>query len=254
MLSLLAVIVVGNVSAHDARLLDKAGLLDDSEAEAVTDALDWTSDYCNMELVIVTVDTIGRTSPEDYAADIYDYGDYGYGQSNDGILLLIVMDDSYVGMTSTGGGRNVYTERVQNEIRKSITPYLSAGDYEKAFTMFAELCSDAKLSYDNGESYASDAGDYSEEMPVSVLIIASAVIGLIAALITVLVMRSKMKSVRSRNEAADYVREGSFNAAGNEIFLYRTVDRREKPRDNDSHGGSHTGSSGVGHTSTGGHF
>ena len=254
MLSLLAVIGVGNVSAHDARLLDKAGLLDDSEAETVTDALDWTSDYCNMELVIVTVDTIGRTSPEDYAADIYDYGDYGYGPSNDGLILLIVMDDSYVGMTATGNGRSVYNEHVQNEIRKSITPYLSNGDYKKAFTMFAELCSDAKFSYDNGESYTEDSSDYPEEMPLSVLIIASVAIGLIAALITVLVMRSKMKSVRSRNEASDYVREGSFSAAGDEIFLYRTIDRREKPRDNDSHGGSHTGSSGVGHTSTGGHF
>ncbi len=92
-------------------------------------------------------------------------------------------------------------------------------------------------------------------MPLSVLIIASMIIGLIVALIAVLVMRSKMKSVRSRNEASDYVRPESFSSAGNEIFLYRTIDRREKPQDNrGSSGGSHTGSSGVGHTSTGGHF
>lgn len=242
-------------SAQGARLLDGAGLLDEYSAEAVTEALDRMSEQLKMELVIVTTDSTDGREPRDYAADIYDYGDYGYNTTNDGIVLLIVMDDRYVGMTSTGKGRSVYTASVQNDMRDVITPYLSDGDYERAFLLFCELCSDAKDAYDRGESYDVSNYDYSEKMPLSVLIIASMIIGLIVALIAVLVMRSKMKSVRSRNEASDYVRPESFNSAGNEIFLYRTVDRREKPQDNGgSSGGSHTGSSGVGHTSTGGHF
>lgn len=243
-------------SAHDARLLDGAGLLDEYGMEAVTEALDSMSEQLEMELVIVTTDSTDGKEPRDYAADIYDYGDYGYNTTNDGIVLLIVMDDRYVGMTSTGKGRSVYSASVQNDMRGVITPYLSDGDYERAFLLFCELCSDAKDAYDRGESYDVNNYDYSEKMPLSVLIIASMIIGLIVALIAVLVMRSKMKSVKSRNEASDYVRPDSFSAAGNEIFLYRTVDRREKPQDNGSSsgGGSHTGSSGVGHTSTGGHF
>ena len=241
-------------SAHGARLLDGAGLLDEYSAEAVTEALDRMSEQLKMELVIVTTDSTDGREPRDYAADIYDYGDYGYNTTNDGIVLLIVMDDRYVGMTSTGKGRSVYTASVQNDMRDVITPYLSDGNYERAFLLFCELCSDAKDAYDRGESYDVSNYDYSEKMPLSVLIIASMIIGLIVALIAVLVMRSKMKSVRSRNEASDYVRPESFSSAGNEIFLYRTIDRREKPQDNGGSGGSHTGSSGVGHTSTGGHF
>ncbi len=120
-------------SAHGARLLDGAGLLDEYSAEAVTGALDRMSEQLKMELVIVTTDSTDGREPRDYAADIYDYGDYGYNTTNDGIVLLIVMDDRYVGMTSTGKGRSVYTASVQNDMRDVITPYLRDGNYERAF-------------------------------------------------------------------------------------------------------------------------
>ena len=145
-------------SAHGARLLDGAGLLDEYSAQAVTEALDRMSEQLKMELVIVTTDSTDGREPRDYAADIYDYGDYGYNTTNDGIVLLIVMDDRYVGMTSTGKGRSVYTASVQNDMRDVITPYLSDGDYERAFLLFCELCSDAKDAYDRGESY--DVSNY----------------------------------------------------------------------------------------------
>lgn len=58
-------------------------------------------------------------------------------------------------------------------------------------------------------------------------------IGLLIGLITVLVMRSQLKSVRPKNAAADYVVPGSFRLRhSRDIFLYRNVTRTARPKNN----------------------
>ena len=47
------------------------------------------------------------------------------------------------------------------------------------------------------------------------------------------IMRGQLKSVAKQHEAANYVRKGSFKVTkSRDIFLYRKVDKREKPKDN----------------------
>ena len=58
-------------------------------------------------------------------------------------------------------------------------------------------------------------------------------IGVLIGLITVLVMRSQLKSVRPKNAAADYVVSGSFQLRhSRDIFLYRNVHRTPRPKNN----------------------
>lgn len=58
-------------------------------------------------------------------------------------------------------------------------------------------------------------------------------IGLLIGLITVLVMRGQLKSVRPQNAAADYVVPGSFRLRNSrDIFLYRNVTRTPRPKNN----------------------
>ena len=57
--------------------------------------------------------------------------------------------------------------------------------------------------------------------------------GLLIGLITVLVMKSQLKSVRPQNAAADYVTAGSFQLRNSrDIFLYRHVRRTARPKNN----------------------
>ena len=75
------------------------------------------------------------------------------------------------------------------------------------------------------------------------------VIGLVLALIITGVMRGKLKSVRSQRAAANYVRQGSMNVTQSyELFLYKTVQRRERPKSSSS------GSSGSRESGGGGSF
>ena len=62
-----------------------------------------------------------------------------------------------------------------------------------------------------------------------------AVLGLIIGLISVLVMKSKLKSVRKQNYAHVYVRSDSMQVTvHNDLFLYRTVSRIRKQTNNSS--------------------
>lgn len=64
-------------------------------------------------------------------------------------------------------------------------------------------------------------------------IIVSAIIALGGGFLITGVMRSQLKTVAFKGDAADYVRKGSFNLTErNDFFMYSKVDRREKPKDN----------------------
>ena len=93
-----------------------------------------------------------------------------------------------------------------------------------------------------------------EPMSVGLRALIAAGVGLVIALIVFAVLMSQLKSVRVKREAQDYVREGSFHLTrSNDLFLYRTVDRRKIERDNDDHG-SHSTSDGGSAGGGGGKF
>ncbi len=77
-------------------------------------------------------------------------------------------------------------------------------------------------------------------------LLVSVVIGFVVAFIATGVMRSKLKSVRSRTGAREYTRPGSMQLTrSSDLFLYRTLDRRRKPQQTSSGsrggGGRHVG-------------
>ena len=81
------------------------------------------------------------------------------------------------------------------------------------------------------------------------------VIGLVLGLVTVSYMKRQLKTVRPQRAAANYVTPGSLHVTGSgELFLYRTVNRRERPKENSSSGscGSGSCSGGSTHTSSSG--
>jgi uncharacterized protein len=88
-------------------------------------------------------------------------------------------------------------------------------------------------------------------------LVIAVVVGLIVGKIYTGKMKAELNTVRSRSEAADYVKQGSLNVTGNsDFFLYRHLDRRAKESDSDKSGGSstHTSSSGSSHGGGGGKF
>lgn len=235
-------------------LVDDAGLLPFWDAEEVLAKLEEISERQECEVAIVTVDSLEGQSATAFADDLYDYFGYGYGPDDDGILLLISMEDRDWAITTYGFGIYAFTDAGQKYIMDRVVPLLGDEQYRDAFLCFADLCDEFLTQAHNGAPF-----DYGS-MPKKfnwVMIPIGLGIGMIIALIVVSVMKSGMKSVRRQQNAANYTRPGSFAVRyGNEMFLYHNVSRVRKETSSSSSGGSstHRSSSGRSHGGSSGKF
>ena len=236
------------------RLVDEADLLSDSDEAYLLGKLDEISERQQMDIVVLTVNSLDGKSPEEYADDFYDYNGYGFGDGRDGILFLISMGEREMCMSTTGYGITAFTDAGQNYIYDQIMTYIKDGDYATAFTTFAAQCDGFITQARTGEPY--DIDNLPEE-PFSVIgaLIIAVGIGFIISLIATGIMRLQLHSVYSRQAAEDYMIKDSMQVTrSNDLFLYKQVERREKPKEVEqekpsSQGGSttHVSSSGTTH-------
>lgn len=219
-------------------LLDLAGLLTESEADALEVKLEAIADKFSVQVAILTMPTCDGENHEAYAKNFYREGGYGLGENKDGILLLIDMDEDNRGWAIYGKalGADAMTSSVIESVGEDMTPDLKDGNYAAAFDIFVAKCEERIDIAINGEPF--DAG---------MSLIISLAIGIVLALIVTGIMKGKLKSVRAQRAAAKYVRDGSMNVTESyEMFLYRTVESREKPKSNNSGSSGSRESSGSG--------
>lgn len=227
------------------RLMDEAGLLDSQQQEELLTTLDEISERELVDVIIVTTNSLGEKTAQEYADDYFiDHG-YGQGEDGDGILFLIDMGDRNWAIATHGYAIQAFTDAGQAYIMDIVKPYLSDGDYNEAFQMFAAECDDFIMQSDEAEPY--DTGNLPKEpFDVGGHLLGALVIGLAGGFVVTGSMRRKLKTVRKQEQAASYVRKGSLNVTRREeYFLYSTVSKSAKPKDEDSGGSStHTSSSG----------
>ena len=254
MISLLAVLLVLTifvlpVSAASPRLADEAGLLSGTECSAIEKQLDTLSAQYGLDVVIVTVQSTGGSTSMEYADDYFDYNDY----APDGVLLLVSIEEGDWWISTTGYGITTFTDAGIEYIGKKVVPYLSDGEYAKAFTTFTDLCDQFLSQATTGDPF--DTHNLPKE-PFKLVrnVIIALVIGLAAAFFVTGSMKKQLKSVVQKSQANDYVTPGSLQITQSRDFhLYTHLDRREKVQ---SSGGSstHTSSSGTTHGGGGGKF
>lgn len=232
-----------SVSAKANYLADDAGLLTDQEQADLADVLADTSAQLGIDVVVVTVDSLNGRSPGNFADSYYDENGY----ADNGLLLLVAMQERQWYISTCGSCIEAVSEWGTDFIASYFLDDLSSGYYYDAFLSFALTC----------EKLFSE--DFTEEGPVITYgedetigfsgqtILICAVIGIVVGLITVLVMRSQLKSVRAQRYAGSYVVPGSLDLTkSRDIYLYRNISRRERPQSNSSSGGGGSRSHGGG--------
>lgn len=249
-LLLLCLLLVQTVSAASTdSLVDEANLLSEKQEASLEEQLEELGEKYQVDVVIVTTDTLYGKSPRVYADDYYDT--HGYG--DDGVLLLVSMEDNDWYISTCGYGITAFTDAGIEYIGEQITAYLSDGKYAAAFEEFIDQCDDFLNQAKTGEPY--DTGNLPKgDFPWGSSILFAVVAGLVVAVIVIICLKGQLKSVRREDSAANYVRPGSLQLTGSgDIFLYHTVSRREKPQQS-SGSSTHTSSSGRSHGGRGGKF
>ena len=242
------------------RMSDSANVLTEDEDNELEDALEELSLRQSFDVTIATIESlesVDYTSMEEYADDLYDFCQFGYGADRDGVLLLVSVGDRKWHISTCGYGITAFTDAGIQYLGEQMTPDMADGDYAAAFRTFVQW-SDAYIdAARSGRPY--DVKNLPRE-PLSLMYLFLALgIGLVLAWVVVGVMKSRLRSVAFQENAASYVREGSMNLTNSrELFLYRDVHRTERveEKDSDSSGGSstHTSSSGTTHGGGGGSF
>lgn len=233
-----------------ARLVDEADLLTDSEEAALSAKLDEISLRQNLDVVIVTVNSIGDRTATEYADDTYDYSGY----SDDGVLLLISIDEREWAVSTSGYGITAFTDAGLDYLTDQFADQMSDGEWNDAFHSFAWLCDDFITQAKTGSPY--DAGNLPKKPFTPILTgLVSLGIGFVIAFFRMNKWKNQLYSVQAKAAAKEYVKGGSLRLTEQkDLFLYRRVDRREKSESSSGGSSTHTSSSGKTHGGTSGSF
>ena len=106
-------------------LVDNADLLTDGEESVLLSNLENISSNQQMDIVIVTVNGLDGETPRDYADDFYDFNCY----AEDGVLLLISMENSDWYISTSGYGITAITEAGREYMAEQVVDDLGGGDY-----------------------------------------------------------------------------------------------------------------------------
>ena len=206
--------------ANERFLYDDADLLtDDQEAELV-DKLEDVSHATDAQIVIATIASMDGGDIDAFVDDLYDSMGFGYGENHDGVLLLVCMDPREYRILSNGyAGTAIGPDQIDT-LCDFMETYLPNGHYTTAFHSFADQCGEFLEYYQMGSPFK-----------VGKNLAISLIIGIIAGLIVVFILKGQLKSVRKQDQAHRYVKPGSMTVnIQYDIFLYRTVTRTKKQK------------------------
>lgn len=251
----LCMLPVMKVCAAENRFVDNEGLVELGDAERINNLIDEVSERQQMDIVIVTVGSLEGKTATEYADDYYDYNGYGFGESKDGILLLISMEYRDWAISTTGNAIPAFTDAGQAFIIDRILPDLSEGNYSDCFIDFINWCDKFMTQAKTGSPY--DVGELPKE-PFSFFgaLITSLVVGIIVSVVMVFVLKGQLTSVSKMTHAADYVRKNSLKVDANrDVYLYSNVVKTALPKESSGGGsGTHISSSGSSHGGSSGKF
>ncbi len=227
-------------------VVDNADLLTTEEENALCARFETLAQEYQMELAVLTVPDLEGKTAEEYADDFYDYNGYGYGENDDGMLVLYKPGEEgnrYIHITTHGKGLKAFSNSVCDNIIDSMIDDLKNENYASAFNTYADL----------GEKYLKPNVSF-------IWLLMCVVIGMLAGFIIIKSIAGKNKSVRKQTNATVYTRPGSMVVTGSyDTFIGKRLYQTPKPKSDDSSsggssGGSHTSSSGRSHGGSGRSF
>lgn len=247
---------ISKSGAQDHRVFDFAELLGDSEAADLEARIaKFRSDY-KMDVVLLFADKVyfsenrlndGSSGTfRQFVEDFYDYFEFGYDGTYDGIILALSMEGGpgnrdYCLLTS-GDAQNKLPDSVLDYIENSVTDCLADEDFSGAANAFV----------DSAESVLD--GSYEKSKKWEDLLISLGVSAAIALVITAVTAFSQMNVAR-KFSASGYIVDGSVNITeSSDYYMNTTVTRTKIKSESSGGGGSSIGSSGRSHGGRSGKF
>ena len=242
-------------------VVDDADLLTDDMEATLTSQISSINETYNIDVVIHTTMSTDGEEIHSYCENFY----LSNGYSEDGLVFVINLNNNEV------GNRDFYTyyqgsvydtfgdEAYDSDygyVNDAVLPYLANEEYFQAFQTYLKLTESylsGEITYDIADDEEVFAGDFytdgaiveyqSKPMSPVVKEVIVIVLALVVAFVVTAIMKSKMNTAVIKNEASDYVKQGSMNVTQRlDVFTHRHVTKTAKPKNNSSGGRSGGGS------------
>lgn len=238
------------VSASDSQtgfVFDEADLLSEEETSELNELSADLSSRHNMGISIIVVEDYttyqaGQTYNDikDWQRAMFNTGSFSYGQSEDGIMLAISMEDRDWGIVTFGSAQDTFPSDIRERIGSQLISKLSDDDYYGAFTDYLTLADGYLTAEENGGNYSgedvytsSDASGDTIDLPI--IIGSSFLFSLIVSLIIVLVWKKGMNTIVRQDNAGAYLKQDSVTlTTQSDLFLYHTISRTQRQQENHS--------------------
>ena len=215
-------------------VVDNADLLTDAEEKEFIDKFNTFTEEYEMEIAFVTVTSLDGKTAQEYADDFYDANGYGYGENDDGFLLLYLPgEDGQRELYLTTHGDAIYkmSDDMINTMLLEMKDDIISGNYSAAL-----------------DKYIAKATEYVKPGVHFIWLFVFILVGCVIALFVLNGMAAANKSVIRQADAKVYVRSGSLVLMNcNDAFKGTYVNKEEKVQENSSGSSTHTSSSGRTH-------
>lgn len=241
-------------------VIDDADLLSEQQERLLEEkANDLKSQY-QLDVVILTVDTLQGTSAQIFADDFYDTHAY----QDDGVLLLLTIQEREWYISTSGNAIEILTDYRIEQLGDAAVWHFSDGEYYDGFDAYLEKMEDYLYAHAHPQAYVYEDSINKDDYGVAEQskirsapnLLLSSGIGVVVAMIVLLVMRSSMNTKKPQHSAAAYLKNGSFVIhTHQDMFLYSRTSKQRKQQSNSSGGSSvHRSSGGRRHGGGGGRF
>ena len=259
------------------KIYDYSDILTDEEEKEIKEKIDRYIEHTNMDMVFVSINlpyTIDSQN-EEFAADFYDYNDFGINfESYSGVLLLrnTYEQDPYFNVYMFGKAQLYYSFDRSESMLDNIYPYFKNKNYKEGLNIFIDnytyyydqgIPDEMKNYYVDKDSklqkipsnYYLDKNNVLHKKPYEIPWLLITIIDLIITIITISILIHKNKMVKKILVTKDYIDKNGVNFTRRENNLVKEY-VTHVTRDTSSGGGggfsSSIGSSGGGHSSGGG--
>ncbi len=139
--------------AEERFLYDDADLLTDDQESELVQKLEDVSHTYNTQLVIATLPALTNGNIDDFVEHLYDSMDFGYGETKEGVLLLVCMDPREYRILSNGSAGVAIGPDQVDTLCDFMDVYLPNGHYVAAFNSFADQCGEMLAYYEAGSPF-----------------------------------------------------------------------------------------------------
>ena len=225
----------GSALSGNPLVVDNAGLLSESERQALEQKARSISNAHGCEVIILTVNGTGGKSAQEYAEDYFVDNGYGSGMNRNGVILFLDMYERDRFIAAHGAIEHYFNYEEVEYLYSKFLPDLSAGNYAEAFDAYLSYTdkilgvADGSLSQSEIDAVNEDFDHYTNNTEPSKPNylrkgIFSVILGALGGFLPASAQKSALKTVRKRTNAAGYAKEGSLNLTVNrDTYLYSNV-------------------------------